>query len=189
MKVRKSSLVMGVGLCLILAGLCLGVFFYARAEQGDRLSRDIAAQLEAILPEEYAGMPGLYPDSGMPVLQVEGADYAALLEVPAFGVTLPVADRWDSSRLSLTPARFCGSVYDGTLVIGGGRQFDFCGKIDLGAAVTVTDMTGGAYTYTVARVDRADHADTQWLMDEAWDLTLFYHDVYAMEYIAVRCVE
>ena len=54
--------------------------------------------------------------------------------------------------------------------------------------VIVTDMTGVQFAYTVTGVDRAKHAETQWLTEEGCDLTLFCHDIYAMEYIAVRCV-
>lgn len=63
----------------------------------------------------------------------------------------------------------------------------FCDKIEYGTVVTVTDMTGTQFTYTVSDVHRARHAETQWLMDDDCDLTLFCHDGYSMEYIAVRC--
>ena len=61
----------------------------------------------------------------------------------------------------------------------------FCDKIEYGTVVTVTDMTGTQFTYTVSDVHRARHAETQWLMADDCDLTLFCHDGYSMEYIAV----
>ena len=190
MKGKGSAVLMAAGICLGLVGLVLAGVFYLRAQQGQAHSRQIAAQLENILPERSDGVAGLYPEAGMPVLQLDGADYVALVEVPGFGVTLPVADQWDSSRLDSCPARFCGSAYTPGLVIGGSQQqFIFCGQVDIGAEVTVTDMTGAEFTYTVARVDRSDHASAQWLTGDGWDLTLFCHDVYAMQYIAVRCTK
>ena len=114
-----------------------------------------------------------------------------MLEVPAFGLALPVADQWDSKNLHFPPGRFSGSAYDNTLVIGGADsqgQFSFCDKIDNGAVITVTDMTGVRFTYTVFRVDRAKHAESQWLVADDYDLTLFCRDAYSMEYIAVRCI-
>lgn len=188
MRGKKASVLMIAGICLFLVGAILAAVFFVGAQLGEKHSRQIAEQLSQILPERSDGVPGMYPEAGMPALQVQGADYVALLEVPGFGVMLPVADLWDSGKLSACPARFCGSAYEAGLVIGGShRQFAFCGQIDLGAQVTVTDMTGAEFTYTVSRVDRADHAAAQWLMGDGWDLTLFCHDVYAMEYIAVRC--
>lgn len=188
---RKKALLLVIGIGLILASLCLMLFYGIRMHTGTKRSQEIAAQMTALLPERTQGAPETYPDPSMPVLTLDGTDYVAMLEIPAFGVTLPVADRWDNKNLYCAPSRFSGSAYDQTLVIGGADapgQFSFCDKINNGAVVTVTDMTGAQFTYTVARVDRAKHAEPQWLMSADYDLTLFCHDVYSMEYIAVRCL-
>lgn len=190
MKKRKISLPFSLGVCLILCGLCLLLVSQLRTHIGLRNSREILLRLSEILPEKTPGVPGVYFSSGMPVLEIGGIDYAAVLEVPAFGVAVPVADQWDSGRLSLSPARFSGSVYDQTLIIGGADlawQLAFCDKIEHGTVIIVTDMTGTQFTYTVSGIYRARHAEAQWLMDADCDLTLFCHDRYSMEYIAVRC--
>ena len=114
-----------------------------------------------------------------------------MLTTPPCLKSLPMADKWDSNNLSQSPARFFGSAYDNTLIIGGidsPQQFGFCKEIELGAYVTITDMTGHQFTYTVSKVERSDHAETSWLTDHESALTLFCHDIYAMEYIAVRCI-
>lgn len=191
MKKRKFSLLFFLGACLVLISLSLMLVFRFRLHMGARQSRIIASKIDALLPERTAGAYGMYPGSAMPVLEIDHADYVAMVEIPSFGLTLPVADKWDSNRLSLSPARFYGSVYDGSLIIGGiddSRQFGFCGQIEHGALITVTDMTGAQFAYAVSRVDRAKHAEAQWLSDGDCDLTLFCHDSYSMEYIAVRCV-
>ena len=191
MKKRKISLPLVLGGCLILCSLCLVLAGQLRAHVGAGKSREVVAQLESLLPERTAGVPGTYPYADMPVLELGGADYVALLEVPAFGVTLPVTDSWEGRSLSRAPARFWGSAYDNTLVVGGSddaRQFGFCTGIGHGATVRLTDMTGAQFNYTVCGIDRAKHAQSEWLMDEDCDLTLFCHDVLAMEYVAVRCV-
>ena len=190
MKKRRFPLILVLGAFLILLSVSLVVAgqigIYAGAQQCEK----IAAKIEEILPERTQGVPEMYPNSVMPVLSINGADYAAMLEIPAFGLRLPIADKWDSSKLSRCPARFSGSTYAGPLVIGGADhsgQFGFCDKIEHGARITVTDMTGAHFTSTVSRIDRAKHAETQWLIDSDYALTLFCHDVYSMEYIAVRC--
>ena len=191
MKKRKFSLFLVLGVCLILVSVLLMLAFQIRMHMGVQYSQKILSSMEQLLPERSPGAPGVYLTSGMPALEIENVDYMAMLEVPAFGVALPVADQWDSNDLSLSPSRFFGSVYDNSLVIGGAddpRQFGFCDKIDYGARITVTDMTGAQFTYAVSGVDRAKHADAQWLIDADCDLTLFCHDIYSMEYIAVRCV-
>ena len=187
MKKRKLSPLLVIGAVLLAGSLCLLAVSQISASVSAQKSQRLVAKINDILPDRTQGTPGIYPDNHMPVLEVDGADYVALLDVPAFGVTLPVADQWDQNKSS----RFWGSAYDNTLVIGGkdySGQFDFCDKIEDGAFVTVTDMTGARFTYTVSRVDRAKHAQTQWLLDENCDLTLFCLDMLSSEYIAVRCL-
>lgn len=191
MKKHKFPLLMVLGICLILISVSLLLFFQIRLHLGAQHSQRILLQMNEILPERTQGVPGVYLNSAMPVLEIDSIDYVAMVEIPSFGITLPVADQWDSDKLYRSPARFFGSVYESTLIIGGvddSRQFGFCDKIEHGATITVTDMTGTQYTYAVLEIDRAKHAETQWLMSSDFDLTLFCHDVYSMEYIAVRCV-
>ena len=191
MKKYKYPLIPILGILLILLSVALIIVFQVRTNIGIQHSRKIVSIMEQILPERTAGIPGLYPNSGMPVLQIANEDYVALIDIPSFGISLPVSDRWDSRNLSRSPARFFGSAYDSPLIIGGidhSQQFNFCNKIEHGALVTVTDMTGAQFSYVVARVDRAKHAESQWLTDTSFDLTLFYHNIYTMEYIAVRCI-
>ena len=190
MKTRKATLLI-LGSCLVLASLCLVLFLGIRTHLGAKTCQQVLTQLSTLLPQRTPGVPGTQPNTVMPILEIDGTDYVAILEIPAYGVTLPVADRWDRHKLSASPARFWGSAYDRTLVIGGAdapRQLGFCDQIEEGALVTVTDMTGVQFDYAVSGVDRAKHAETQWLTDAACDLTLFCHDLYSMEYIAVRCI-
>lgn len=187
---RKVPVFVILGSCLILASLCCALFFGIRTYLGNKTCRQVVSRMEELLPERIPGESGSNSDVAMPVLSIGGTDYVALLEIPTFGTELPVADLWDGSNLSACPARFCGSSYDNTLVIGGtdsARQFGFCDQIQHETIVTVIDMTGAEFSYSVSRIDRAKHAETQWLTDERWDLTLFCYDVYSMEYIAVRC--
>ena len=188
---RKVLLPLIAGLCLIVISLGLVLFFQIRMQSGWKSAQEAVNRLSQLLPEKTLGVPGSYSDPLMPALQIEGVDYAAILKIPALDMTLPVADQWDSSRLDRSPARFFGSAYDNTLVIGGtdnAMQFGFCDTIDQGVTITVTDMTGAEFTYTVARVDRSESAETPWLCQENWDLTLFCREQYAMTYIAIRCI-
>jgi len=190
MKKRKFPLFLVLGICLILLSVLLVFVFQIRIHLGVQHSQTILSSMEQVLPERTTGASGVDFTSAMPVLEIEDADYVAMLEVPFFDVALPVADQWDSNKLFLSPSRFCGSAYNNTLIIGGAdnpRQFGFCDKIEHGVRITVTDMTGAQFAYTVSKIDRAKHAETQWLMDSDYELTLFCHDIYSMEYIAVRC--
>ena len=173
-----------LGMALILGSLCwmLVLEFQTRADVTQ--CQTVAGALEAILPERKTGLAG--DALGMPILEIDGVDYAALLEVAGFGLRLPVEDGWNGGQG--VPARFSGSTYGNDLILAGRDDpqiFGFCSQVDLGQRITITDMTGAEFTYTVVRVDRAQEARRDWL--EGWDLTLFCHAAYSMEYVAVRC--
>lgn len=184
---RRFSVLPVIGICLVAVSLLLAAVVLLGQRGNDRCEK-LAAEMERLLPERSVGVPGR--EDGMPVLQLDGEDFAALLEIPSHGLRLPVADAWDGSGLHGVPTRFCGSVYDHTLVIGGAddpRQFGFCDEIGHGETVMVTDMTGAVFTYEVCRIDRSKTAEAEWLAKDGFDLTLFCRGLYSMEYIAVRC--
>ena len=190
MKKYKSLPVIVVGACLIFISLSLVIGFHISMQAGIQRCKNITTEIREILPKGSAGAHGSYPNSTMPVLEINGTDYVALLEVPAFDITLPVADQWDSHRMIFSPARFYGSVYDSTIIIGGADNpdyFGFADSIDLGSVVVITDMTGSRFFYTVSEVNRAKNAQTQWLSETDSDLTLFCRDIHTLDYIAVRC--
>ena len=186
MKKRTSTWLLVAGIALILVSLCVVLVIQFQMQVADTDCHAILQKMESLLPERTPGLPGVRSQASMPALEIDGTDYVALLEIPAWEVALPIAARWDDRPSDYIPARFGGSVYGETLALGG-TQFDFCGQIDLDTPVFVTDMTGARFAYQVAWVDRSSEAPSKWLMDTQWDLTLFYHDLYAGEYIAVRC--
>lgn len=190
MKKKIPSLPILLGTLLILCGVLLVCVSQIRTRIADRKIQTAATQLDVLLPERTPGLAGTYRDSQMPVLEIDGIDYSALLEIPRLNIELPVANRWDTYKSTHIPSRFWGSIYDPPCVIGGSDapgHFDFCGRIEPGTLITVTDTAGTQFNYTVTRVDRASHAKTDWLLNEDFDLTLFCRSTYSLEYIAVRC--
>lgn len=188
---RRISWPLILGSCLILLSLCFMLVYHAQLRSGTRNCQAVVKEMQQLLPQRTPGVPGAYADVAMPSLEIDGEDYVALLEIPSHGITLPVASQWDNTSLARSPARFSGSAYDKSLVIGGvddPAQFGFSDEIEHNAVVTLTDMTGAQFSYTVSRVERAEHADKPWLQKDGFDLTLFCRNTYSMEYIAVRCV-
>ena len=188
---KKSRILQLIGYGLILCSV-VAVFtgqIYGRIAQGD--NQQVVSQIEQILPPRIPGVTDRYSVMDMPVLQVKGQDYVALLEVPAYSIRLPVKNTWKASDLAGGPRRFFGTVYDGSLVIGGSDhsgQFDFLNRIQLGDAVMVTDMTGAQFTYSVSEIRRANSVPAQVLMEGTEGLTLFVKESFFLEYIIVRCV-
>ena len=124
----------------------------------------------------------------MPALSIEGTDFIGILELPSHGSALPVCADW--GKPSRYPCRFSGSIYDGSIQIGGTSQkgqYDFYREISVGDSLFFTDMTGNRYAYTVTAIRYETHADQDALAREDASLTLFIKNIYAFEYMIIFC--
>lgn len=187
---RKNKWLVLLGSVLIFCGLGLMLFSQIRTCIAKDSTAELLIRLEEILPSKTVGVIDSYSSMEMPTLEFEGKNIVAVLNFPELGRSLPIESTWNKNRLTSLPQRFSGSVYDSSLIIGGSDQqgqFDCLKKLDIGYTVTVTDMTGAEYTYTVIRIERKKSADAEILTDEASDLTLFVREAYSTEYITVRC--
>ena len=187
---KKTRILRVLGIGLILCGTLVFLAEQMRIRYFAQAAETTVELIESLLPERTPGIPEPLTDPAMPVLELEGRDYIALIDVPGYGCSLPVGSQWNKNMTRQYPCRFWGSVNDNTLVIGGSDQhgqFTFLDTIDLGAGITVTDMSGCEFHYCVTRVDRSKQAQSQWLCREEYDLTVFARSSTSLEYIAVRC--
>ena len=187
---RGKKLAALLGALLLVAAAGLFVLQQVGATQAEKRAAALLETLYAALPDITAGSADDRMDMAMPVLEAEGINFAAILEVPMFDCALPVSSPWSEKSLRNYPCRFYGSLYDRSLIIGGSDQagqLDFLEQIDIGHRVSITDMTGAKYSYSVYRVDRAKHADADVLLDDGAAVTLFARDSFSLEYIIVRC--
>lgn len=172
-----------VSFAAVLLGILLiamsAIILTVRQIQKAKADIDAAAVVEKIkkaLPELSAGIIEKRNDNVMPSIEIDGTDFIGLLELPGRNTVLPVGAKWDASGLGFRPAKYLGSVYDGTLILGGRYEyggFDFADKLETGEEITFTDMTGRLFRYTVNRIHHSDNADTETLKSGNYDLTLF----------------
>ena len=144
--------------------------------------------LKTLIPEPQGALLEERTENAMPVLSLDGTDYVGILELPTHASALPVCADWGHS--SKQPCRFSGSIYDGTIQIGGTSQkgqYEFYRDISVGDAVYFTDMTGNRYTYAVKDIRYEKHADQAALASEDAALVLFIKNIYAFEYVIVFC--
>ena len=184
---RKAVLILGC--VLFAAGVAAAVFSYITAGQNGAKARATATELLSRMPQMTQGLPHTRQNSAMAALELDGTDYVAVLEVPAFDAVLPVAKDWNSGALRRQPCRYYGTAWENSLVIGGSDgngQLDFITRIDVGTQVLVTDMTGARFAYRVRTVERARKADADTLVSEE-GLTLFARNSYGLEYVILRC--
>ena len=187
---RSSKLFIAAGLLLIFASAALLLTSQMGARRALVDNAQIVETLHQLLPPTTPGIMESRSDLSMPVLEISDEDYAALVDIPALGVTLPVANTWDKHQVSRHPCRFYGSAYDGTLIIGGADQpgqFANFKQLSLDDKVTVTDMTGAIFTYAVSEIEWRTSASAEVLMDSDTELTLFVRNAYGTDYILLRC--
>ena len=187
---RRNKLLLSIGLVLVAASIAAIAFLEISAGVAQKQAETIVGRLEAVMPKPHAGIKDELTNMTMPAFSVDGKDFIGVLEIPSLGRTLPVFSKWDTGSLGRYPCRFTGTAYDGSLIIGGSDragQFRGFDTLNVGATVTVTDMTGAVFTYEVKRIDRASHAGAEVLTRGEYDLVLFVQDAFAMEYIIIRC--
>ena len=186
-KRTQIPLILGILLILlaVLAVFGTQVFQKQAAEKADVLY----TQLLALMPEVQDTAPDGRTDPAMPLLEVEGTDFAGVMELPAYGTTLPLCAHWNPAAVARYPCRYTGSLYDNSLIIGGSDapgQLDFTKTVTNGDTVYVTDTTGGRYRFTVTAIEKTKDVSAENLSRDA-DLTLFARNTYNLDYTVIRC--
>jgi sortase A len=185
---RFRKILLAAGVVLMLSGAVLfGASRYLSSRGG---AEEMWDRLSDHIPKRIGGAVGVYSAPDMPVLALDDHDFCGLLELPAYGVELPVGDDWSSLNVLRWPCRYSGSAYDGSLILAGAdqpEQLEVCKRLENDDVITFTDLTGLEFHYRVARVDRSDRIDHDVLTRGDFPLTLYIRDSYGMEYILVRC--
>ena len=187
MGMRKGARFLQVlGVLLILASL--GLLAWLKVSDV-RAQQDTAAVTERMTQLLEVRSSGILSEGPMPTLELNGRDYAALLEVPGMNVTLPVCDDWESRNEVANPCRYWGSVYEGNLILGGGRmaQLAFCAQLDLDDRIVITDLQGREFVYEVKSILRRDDITFDKLREGEYPLTIFTHDGSSNRSIVVHC--
>ena len=185
---RLSAVVLFLGIVMIAVSAAFFVVQLIRKAQNTAAIPAIVEKMEKILPDRSAGVIEKRADNTMPVAEINGADFIGLLELPDRQIKLPVSARWSGSGSECTSARYSGSLYDGTLVIGGKYErgiFDFADQLDAGEEVRFTDMTGRVFRYSVSKISHSDHAGIDALTDSDCPLTLFVKKGHT--FLIIRC--
>ena len=183
---RNICLYAGIGL-LVIAAILMFTWQWNIRTAAQKAEAYIQS-LYTLMPEPQSAIPEERKNNTMPVLSLEGTDFAGILEMPRYGSALPVGAVWKTP--SKYPCCFSGSVYNGTLQIGATTQkgqYDFYREISVGDTVFYTDMEGNRYTYTVTDIRYEKHADQAALERKDAALTLFIKNIYALEYVIIFC--
>lgn len=192
-KKNKKIISNGLLVCGLLLVLCaMGIFLYMQITQ-NKASRQMEIYVERLqenMPEVREAYLEERNDTVMPIVEVEGQNFVGILEIPLYGIRLPVGGSWEKENIAKYPSRYWGSLYNSSLIIGGNDwkgQLDFLEEISIGDVVCVTDMTGARYSYTVSWVEKTKEVFSEYLEDENVSLTMFARNQYGFDYTVVRC--
>ena len=179
---------MVAGIGLLLAAAAVMALWQWGIGTSLKQNEQIVHTLRTLLPESQGAVLEPRSDNTMAVLSMGESDFVGILEIPRFGSALPICAQW--GNLTQYPCYFDGSIYDGSMQIGGTTQrgqYDFYREISVGDQVHFTDMEGNRFVYTVTNMHYTKHADQAALQREDAALTLFVKNVYAFEYLIISC--
>ena len=110
MKKRLFTLCLVLGLLLLAVSVGLFLWQHFAAQAGAEAGFGIASRLEEMLPQRTQGDASHDPGGVMPVLELEGTDYVALLEVRGNAIPWPTAGP-RPKRLPGLPAQPMGRAW------------------------------------------------------------------------------
>ena len=183
-------------ICLILGAalvITAGVAFAAEHFSEKQAKKDAAVILQqtvALLPQRTDRVPQERGNNAMASMEMDGVNVAGVVEVPKYGLQLPLASAWDTGLVVSMPCRFGGSIYDSSLIIGAvdsEGQFSFASRMEVGDTIVLTDMEGGRYTYRVEAIQHSKHAGRSKLEAGDYALTIFVKDSQNNQYLLIRC--
>lgn len=214
---RKGTIEIIGGVLLIAAALFWTMNNFHEARRAGVHSESILSSLEEMLPAETASAPlssktenpesdevheqeseRIYPDyvlnpkMEMPVKDVDGTNYVAMLNIPALDLELPVASVWNYSILRASPCRYVGSAYLNNMVIAAHNYDAHFGRLytlSAGDSVFLTDMDGNIFCYEVAEITTLEATAVSEMTGSGYDLTLFTCTVGGYARVAVRCTQ
>ena len=189
-KKRLTVVFLILGILMICTCAFLAVFSEISARESADRAKETSEELRALMPEPFGAAADHRTNVSMPMLELDGENFIAILEIPILNTSLPVGADWDTDKLSDYPCRYTGSTYDNTLIIGGRDsigQLDFAKTISIGNEVFVTDVTGARYSYTVEAIERTKDVSTEALTDIDGHLILFMRNTYSLDYTLVIC--
>lgn len=215
MNKKRGNLLIVLGLLCLLAAL--GWFIHNRQLEHHAAGAavEILDRLEPLMPETRYVENGVYvtvpeqsredhieepevpdyildPDREMPVMEIDGVPYIAVLEVPDQDLNFPVCGIYSEQAMQQTPVWYSGSIYHRDLVLCAHNyqgHFRNIGSLRPGAPVRLTDMDGNVFNYEVVEVEYLNLNEVRRMKyGDDWDLTLFTCVLGQYKRVAVRCV-
>ena len=195
----KGNLLITLGILLIAAAAGLAGYNLWDAGRAQKAAEEITGQLisdiESKVEDGKTAAPYVDPNTPMPVEMIDGYEYIGVLEIPSEGLSLPVMNEWDYTRLK----RFTGTYYSDDLVICAHNYMRHLGpllQIGIGEDIYFTSVDGLTIHYIVTNRETVEPTAVEQMIENTsnsgtslldWDLTLFTCNLGGQTRCAVRC--
>ena len=202
-KNTKGNLLITLGILLIAAAAGLAGYNLWDAGRAQKAAEEITGQLisdiESKVEDGKTAAPYMDPNTPMPVEMIDGYEYIGVLEIPSEGLSLPVMNEWDYTRLKISPCRFTGTYYSDDLVICAHNYMRHLGpllQIGIGEDIYFTSVDGLTIHYIVTNRETVEPTAVEQMIENTsnsgtslldWDLTLFTCNLGGQTRCAVRC--
>ena len=202
-KRSKGNFLIILGVLLIAAAAGLAGYNLMDARRAQKAAEEITGQLisdiESKVEDGKTAAPYVDPNTPMPVEMIDGYEYIGVLEIPSEGLSLPVMNEWDYTRLKISPCRFTGSYYSDDLVICAHNYMRHLGpllQIGIGEDIYFTSVDGLTIHYIVTNRETVEPTAVEQMIENTsnsetslldWDLTLFTCNLGGQTRCAVRC--
>lgn len=156
------------------------------ADPMDRLATPAPAEPDQTRSPEDSPEP---VTCDMPVVNIDGTDYVAMLGIPSLGLEFAVRSEWSYAGLKNSPCRYMGSAYTRDLIICAHNYSTHFGRLNElvpGDEVLLVDMDGVLFTYTVELIEELGRYDFGPMQESGYDLTLFTCTVGGRKRVTVR---
>ena len=203
MRDKRGIPLITMGLLLITAALLLTGYNLLEDERAAQSVEQIIAQMGERHPAEpeTGGSVGgdtteeipdylLNPSMEMPEEIIDGHSYIGVLEIPAYGLTLPVMSQWSYPSLKIAPCRYMGSAYTDDLIIAAHNYTSHFGNLknlEPGDRIIFTDVDGNVFSYEVILRETLMPTAIEEMESGDWDLTLFTCTIGGAYRVTVRC--
>lgn len=189
---KRGTFLISVGLLMMIAALLLTAYNIWDERRAGEDTQGLLDQMEEQNQEDEDTIPDylLNPDMEMPVVEIGGYFYLGRIDIPALGLSLPVMDSWDYSKLRIAPCRYEGSVYKGDMIIAGHNyrsHFGYLKNLNIGDQVVFTDVRGNRFLYQVTDMEVLNPENIDGMRAGDWDLTLFTCTYGGQTRMTIRC--
>lgn len=183
---RKSKLYLSViciclGILLIVGSAALIIKSRYAEDKSISYCARILSRLHSSMPESDRSS-GSFDIFSAASLSIDGVDYIGILSMPSVDVELPVVSGYSESDIAVyrvsemnsPPALSCNS-----------KNWSDVADASVGDKVTLTDMRGCAYEYTVAEIARVNSYELTASTSDDMSLTLV--TVSKGAYVILKC--